>query len=260
MLGTWQPTGRRGRSRKLADRRAIRGRTAAWGPPGLDRPRHTAGGRPRSRPEAVSNTARHYVTDLRKHASRSAVAGPGHVTGVTRTCDRGRLPDRRDRAIVTLGRDRAPPASGSRGRVHRTPILSLDDGRVASLAAAGGPARRRPAVPQGRAPPEDRLVQAPRDDATGSPRWTPRQRRAGAITMSAGNAGQAYAWAGARRGVPVDRRDAGGARSARRSTPAAATAPRSSSTARTSARRSPRWSGSATSEGLTFVHPSTTRT
>ena len=64
-------------------------------------------------------------------------------------------------------------------------------------------ARRRPPVPEGGAPPEDRIVQGPRHDATGSRPCPPEARERGAITLSAGNAGQAYAWAGRAAGVPI---------------------------------------------------------
>ena len=61
---------------------------------------------------------------------------------------------------------------------------------------------RRATVPQGRAPAEDRLVQGPRDvEPDRDARAEARER--GVITLSAGNAGQAYAWAGRAVGVPV---------------------------------------------------------
>jgi threonine dehydratase len=87
-------------------------------------------------------------------------------------------------------------------RVHRTPMLS-------SLTAA-----RLVAATAGAALAGDRLyVKAEHLQKTGSfkPRGmtakvaslSPEQRRAGIVTLSAGNAGQAYAWAGGQAGVPT---------------------------------------------------------
>lgn len=87
------------------------------------------------------------------------------------------------------------------GRVHRTPVLSsVTAGRVA--AEAGAP------LAEGRL-----YLKAEHLQKTGSfkPRAAlarisslpPEARRRGAITISAGNAGQAYAWAGREAGVPV---------------------------------------------------------
>jgi threonine dehydratase len=80
------------------------------------------------------------------------------------------------------------------GRIHRTPILSSSSA-ARLLAGAGGPRLA-----------DDRLyLKAENLQKTGSfkPRGTinrlaglsPAERQRGAITMSAGNAGQAYAWA-----------------------------------------------------------------
>ena len=70
------------------------------------------------------------------------------------------------------------------------------------LAGAGGPdVADGTDLPQGRAPPEDRLVQAARDDEQGRVAHGRRSGRAGSITLSAGNAAQAYAWAGREAGV-----------------------------------------------------------
>ena len=88
------------------------------------------------------------------------------------------------------------------GRVHRTPLLSSATA-VRFLAAAGGPRIA-----------DDRLyLKAEHLQKTGSFKargMTNRiatldadQRARGAITMSAGNAGQAYAWAGHEAGVPM---------------------------------------------------------
>jgi threonine dehydratase len=88
------------------------------------------------------------------------------------------------------------------GRLHRTPVLTSETaGRVVEAATG-----RRPA--EGRL-----LLKAEHLQKTGSfkPRATlnrlasldPDERRRGAVTMSAGNAGQAYAWAGRAAGVPV---------------------------------------------------------
>lgn len=88
------------------------------------------------------------------------------------------------------------------GSVHRTPLLSSSTA-ARLIAAAGGPRLA-----------DDRLyVKAEHLQKTGSFKargMTNRmatldadQRLRGAITMSAGNAGQAYAWAGSQAGVPM---------------------------------------------------------
>ena len=88
------------------------------------------------------------------------------------------------------------------GRVHRTPILaSATAARL--IAESGGPR-----LADGRL-----YVKAEHLQKTGSfkPRGMtnriatlePAERTRGAITMSAGNAGQAYAWAGREAGVPI---------------------------------------------------------
>jgi len=88
------------------------------------------------------------------------------------------------------------------GHVHRTPLLTSSTA-ARMIAAAGGPRLA-----------DDRLyVKAEHLQKTGSFKargMTNRiatleadQRRRGAITMSAGNAGQAYAWAGTEAGVPM---------------------------------------------------------
>lgn len=88
------------------------------------------------------------------------------------------------------------------GRLHRTPVLSS-----ATAAAVAGAAR-------GIRLADDRLyLKAEHLQKTGSfkPRaalnriasLTPAERTRGAVTLSAGNAGQAYAWAGREAGVPV---------------------------------------------------------
>src|SRR5829696_6307925 len=88
------------------------------------------------------------------------------------------------------------------GRVHRTPLLSSATA-ARFVVDAGGPRLA-----------DDRLhVKAEHLQKTGSFKargMTNRiasldahQRARGAITMSAGNAGQAYAWAGREAGVPV---------------------------------------------------------
>jgi threonine dehydratase len=89
-----------------------------------------------------------------------------------------------------------------RGRVHHTPLLSSQT--AARIAGAAAGARLG----------DDRLyLKAEHLQKTGS--FKPRaalarisslsqdERRRGAITISAGNAGQAYAWAGREAGVPV---------------------------------------------------------
>ena len=132
------------------------------------------------------------------------------------------------------------------GHVHRTPLLSSATA-ARFVAAAGGPR-----LADGRL-----YLKAEHLQKTGSFKargMTNRiatldaeQRARGAITMSAGNAGQAYAWAATRGRRADDGRDGRRRQPDRRSRPAAATAPRSSSRAPTSARRSGPSSGSATS-------------
>jgi threonine dehydratase len=89
-----------------------------------------------------------------------------------------------------------------RGRVHHTPLLSsATAGRVAGAATGA-------TLADGRL-----YLKAEHLQKTGSfkPRaalariesLTPHERRRGAITISAGNAGQAYAWAGREARVPV---------------------------------------------------------
>lgn len=88
------------------------------------------------------------------------------------------------------------------GRVHRTPMLS--SATAARLIAEGG----GPRLADGAL-----YVKAENLQKTGSfkPRGTlnriagltPDERARGAITMSAGNAGQAYAWAAREAGVPI---------------------------------------------------------
>lgn len=88
------------------------------------------------------------------------------------------------------------------GRVHHTPMLSSATAARVAGAASGSP------LGDGRL-----YLKAEHLQKTGSfkPRaalarissLTPEERRRGAITISAGNAGQAYAWAGREAGVPV---------------------------------------------------------
>jgi threonine dehydratase len=102
---------------------------------------------------------------------------------------------------ITLGAIRETRVT-LRGRVHHTPLLS--SATAARVAGAASGARLG----------DDRLyLKAEHLQKTGSfkPRaalariesLTPDERRCGAITISAGNAGQAYAWAGREAGVPV---------------------------------------------------------
>lgn len=102
---------------------------------------------------------------------------------------------------ITLGAIRET-RSRLRGRVHHTPMLSSASAAHMAQAATGS----RMA--------DDRLyLKAEHLQKTGSfkPRaalarigsLTADERRRGAITISAGNAGQAYAWAGREAGVPV---------------------------------------------------------
>ena len=106
-----------------------------------------------------------------------------------------------DERRVTMDRVRA---AGERiaGRIHRTPMLaSTTAARL--LREAGGPRLA-----------DDRLyVKAEHLQRTGSFKTrgtlarltslTPEERRPGVITLSAGNAAQAYAWAGREEGVSV---------------------------------------------------------
>ena len=105
-----------------------------------------------------------------------------------------------DTAITLAGIRAMRPVLGD--RIHHTPLLSsATAGRVAGAAAGVRLA-------------EDRLyLKAEHLQKTGSfkPRaalarissLTPDERRRGAITISAGNAGQAYAWAAREAGVPM---------------------------------------------------------
>src|SRR5512141_1842581 len=89
-----------------------------------------------------------------------------------------------------------------RSRVHHTPMLSSATAARVAWAASGSP------LGDGRL-----YLKAEHLQKTGSfkPRaalarissLTLEERRRGAITISAGNAGQAYAWAGREAGVPV---------------------------------------------------------
>ncbi len=88
------------------------------------------------------------------------------------------------------------------GRIHRTPLLA--SATAASFVVASG----GPALADGRL-----YLKAEHLQKTGSFKargmtnriasLDPEQRVRGAITMSAGNAGQAYAWAGTQAGVPM---------------------------------------------------------
>jgi threonine dehydratase len=102
---------------------------------------------------------------------------------------------------ITLDRIRATRELLA-GRLHHTPVLT--SATAARVALAGS----------GRRVGDDRLyLKAENLQKTGSfkPRaalariaaLSPDERRRGAITISAGNAGQAYAWAGREAGVPV---------------------------------------------------------
>ena len=111
-------------------------------------------------------------------------------------CDTAAVPD----LMVSLERILAAREVVAK-RVHRTPMLSS---RTAGDFARAAGNRLR----------DDRLyVKAEHLQKTGSfkPRGmtakveslSPEQRRAGIVTLSAGNAGQAYAWAGGQAGVPT---------------------------------------------------------
>jgi threonine dehydratase len=106
-----------------------------------------------------------------------------------------------DETKITLGAIRAMREQLA-GRVHHTPMLTSMS--AARLAAAATGVRLA----------DERLfLKAEHLQKTGSfkPRaalarigsLSPDERRRGAITISAGNAGQAYAWAGREAGVPV---------------------------------------------------------
>ena len=156
-------------------------------------------------------------------------AGPGRV--YSRACS--------DRRPSPSARSARPARRCSRGRVHHTPMLS--SATAARVAATAAGARLG----------DDRLyLKAEHLQKTGSfkPRAAlariavadrRRARAAGAITISAGNAGQAYAWAGREAGVPVTVVMPAAAVALEGRGLPASTAPRSSSTARTSASRSP---------------------
>ena len=140
------------------------------------------------------------------------------------------------------------------GRVHRTPLLSSATAAAWTTVATG--ARLR----------DDRLfLKAEHLQKTGSfkPRGMtnkiatlPDEAKArGVITLSAGNAGQAYAWAGR-----VGRCRGHGGHAGRRRPLEGRGVPRLRRPGRpprrrTSARPSPRWSALRDAEGLEFVHP-----
>ncbi len=121
--------------------------------------------------------------------------GPGcHHRGVTKTAAA-------DRPRITL-EDVLAARERHAGRLHRTPLLSSETAGRVVRAATG----RRLAD-------DSVLLKAEHLQKTGS--FKPRaalnrlaslsddERARGAITMSAGNAGQAYAWAGRAANVPV---------------------------------------------------------
>jgi threonine dehydratase len=129
---------------------------------------------------------------LRKNAS---------IAGAVRHCRRERHTPDVSATPITLAAIQETRAL-LRGRVHHTPMLSS----VTAARVAGGATGTRLG--------DDRLyLKAEHLQKTGSfkPRaalsrissLTPEERRRGAITISAGNAGQAYAWAGREAGVPV---------------------------------------------------------
>jgi threonine dehydratase len=121
--------------------------------------------------------------------------GSGTPRHAARACDTGRVAQE----LVPLARI-VEARDALVGHVHRTPILS--SAAAADVIRAGG----RPPLRDGRL-----YVKAEHLQKTGSfkPRGmftrvaslTPEQRQAGIITVSAGNAGQAYAWAAREAGV-----------------------------------------------------------
>jgi threonine dehydratase len=109
--------------------------------------------------------------------------------------------------VVTLAEIEAA-RSRLAGLVHRTPLLSSETAARWTAVASWGAAEGRGRLADGRL-----HLKAEHLQKTGSfkARGTTNriltldeeQRRRGAITLSAGNAGQAYAWAGRKAGVPV---------------------------------------------------------
>jgi threonine dehydratase len=140
--------------------------------------------------EVVSNIDRIMSLFAQTRKSQSAPASIGHTRFVTAGISLVTLDD------ILAARDRIA------SRVHRTPLLSSATA-ARFLAESGGPR-----VGDGRL-----YLKAEHLQKTGSfkPRGMtnriaslePAQRARGAITMSAGNAGQAYAWAGREAGVPI---------------------------------------------------------
>ncbi len=102
---------------------------------------------------------------------------------------------------ITLERIRSARAALA-GRIHRTPVLSSATAARVVRAATGAD------VADGRVYLKAEHLQVtgsfkPRAALTRIASLTADERARGAITLSAGNAGQAYAWAGREAGVPV---------------------------------------------------------
>jgi threonine dehydratase len=140
--------------------------------------------------EVVSNIDRIMSLFAQTRKSQISARSIGHTRFVTAGISLVTLDD------ILAARDRIA------SRVHRTPLLSSATA-ARFLAESGGPR-----VGDGRL-----YLKAEHLQKTGSfkPRGMtnriaslePAQRARGAITMSAGNAGQAYAWAGREAGVPI---------------------------------------------------------
>jgi threonine dehydratase len=140
--------------------------------------------------EVVSNIDRIMSLFAQTRKSQISARSIGHTRFVTAGISLVTLDD------ILAARDRIA------SRVHRTPLLSSATA-ARFLAESGGPR-----VGDGRL-----YLKAEHLQKTGS--FKPRgmtnriaslesaQRARGAITMSAGNAGQAYAWAGREAGVPI---------------------------------------------------------
>ena len=142
------------------------------------------------------------LAQTRKYQATLFLQGPGGSGRDSGTAAAGILPamTTADRLVgldeILAARDRIA------GRVHRTPMLSSATA-ARFIAEAGGPRLADARV----------HLKAEHLQKTGSfkPRGmvnriaglTADERARGAITMSAGNAGQAYAWAGREAGVPI---------------------------------------------------------
>ena len=169
MLGTWQPTRTTARRPTARRRRATRGRTGASDPQAPDRRPQSAADRARSWSRRLQH-ASHAIIDCASTQVAASPPRPGALqpggqpfpaaSRGLRYCGDAR-PHRPPRA--NPGRPRARRRRGSTGRRCLTSTTGADIVARTSGVAAG----RRAPPRQGRAPPEDGLVQAARDDRTG---------------------------------------------------------------------------------------------